>query len=203
MTEVQLSSGALVPGRPFTDPRHLALDTAVLEDVRGSLRARVAEAGEGGIWSGPASREHLLVLPSVAALRATQPAVAVGFFGQARANVDHAPIVELEHRILRRAAGFRGLLVYYNVRIAATHQWGNLVVFADHDAPAELARDDEHRLSVAATPQHYESLRLHRYELPDGALGHAPLRWVRTTYLDLSERPPWRGVRMPDVAARS
>lgn len=199
MTGAHLSPGALVSGRPFADPRHLALDTAVLEDVRGALRSRVAEAGEDGIWSAPASREHLLVLPSVAALRAARPAVAVGFFGQARAAVDHALIVELEHRLLHRAPEFRGLLVYFNVRIAATHQWGNLVVFADHDAPSELARDAEHRLSIAATPAHYESLRLHRYDLPDGALGRARLAWVRTTYLDFSEHPPWRAVRTPET----
>jgi hypothetical protein len=192
---ISLSTDALVPGRAFADPGHLASDSAVLEDVRRAMRTRVSEAGRGGVWSGPAGDEHLLVVPSLGALRATRPAVAVGFFGQARDNVDHAPIVALEHGLLRRATAFRGLLAYHNVRLAAAHQWGNLVVFADHDAPSELARDEEHRLSMDAASRHYHSLRLHRFVLPDGALGVAPLRWTRTTYRDFADDTPWRAVR--------
>ena len=195
MVTVSLSTDARVPGRAFADPGHLASDTAVLEDVRRVMRMRVSEAGRGGTWCEPAGDEHLLVLPSLSALRATRPAVAVGFFGQARDDVDHAPIVALEHNLLRRALAFRGLLAYHNVRLAAAHLWGNLVVFADRDAPGELARDDEHRLSIQAASHHYHSLRLHRYDLPDGVLGAAPLCWTRTTYLDFADDPPWRAVR--------
>jgi len=193
-----LSIDEVVPGRAFTDPHHLAGDTAVLEDVRRALRARMGEIGAGGEWHDGSGDEHLLVVPDTASLLATRPVVAIGFFGQARDDVDHAPIVELERSVLERASEFRGLLAYHNVRFAAAHQCGNLVVFTDHDAPAELAGDDEHRRSIGRTPRHYHSLRLHRYELPAGALGAGPLRWVRTTYLDFSDDPPWRAVRSYD-----
>ncbi len=195
MVTVSLSTDAHVPGRAFADPGHLADDTAALEDVRRAMKLRVSERGTGGVWCDAAGDEHLLVLPRLESLRASRPAVAVGFFGQARDDVDHAPILMLEHNLLRRAPSFRGLLAYHNVRFAAAHQWGNLVVFADQVAPSELARDDEHRLSVEAASRHYHSLRLHRYVLPDGALGVVPLRWTRTTYLDFRDDPPWRAVR--------
>ncbi len=198
MGTLTLSIDEVVSGRAFADPHHLAGDTAVLEDVRRALRTRMDEAGAGGEWHDGFGDEHLLVVPDPAALRSTRLAVAVGFFGQARDDVDHAPIVELERSVLERSSEFRGLLAYHNVRFAAAHQWGNLVVFTDHDAPAELAHDDEHRRSIERTPRHYHSLRLHRYELPSGALGAEPLRWVRTTYLDFADDPPWRAVRSYD-----
>ena len=121
--------------------------------------------------------------------------MAIGFFGQARADVDHTPIVELEHALLRRADEFRGLLAYHDVYFRERRQWGNLVVFATDDDPGSLARDPEHRVSTELTASHYHSLRLHRFALPDGALGPAPLRWVQTTYLDFADDPPWRAVR--------
>jgi hypothetical protein len=198
---VTLSADARVAGRPFTDPDHLSRDAAVLDDVRQALLRRVIETGEGGTWREPGGDEHLLVLPSLTALRTTRPAVAVGFFGQARAGVDHTPIMELERHLLSRAAGFRGFLAYHNVHVAAAHAWGNLVVFADHDAPGEVACDDEHRLATAATPAHYHSLRLHRFELPDGVFGSAGLHWLRSTYLDFTTDPPWRGVRTAGSSA--
>jgi hypothetical protein len=191
---VELGADERVPGRPFSDPGHLADDTALLEEVRGAMGRRLRTSAAGGEWS-DALGDHVLVVPHPSVERTTQAAVAVGFFGQARDGVDHERIVGLERNLLRRASGFRGLLAYHNVRLAAAHQWSNLVVFADHDAPAELARDDEHRLSVDATPAHYHSLRLHRFELPDGVLGTAPLRWVRTSYFDFDDDPIWLAVR--------
>ena len=61
----------------------------------------------------------------------------------------------------------------------------------------------QHRRSIERTPLHYHSLRLHRYELPAGALGAEPLRWVRTTYLDFADDPPWRAVRSYDGSSVS
>jgi hypothetical protein len=195
MGTVALSRYEVVPGRAFADPRHLAADTAVLEEMRRALRARMVESGVGAEWRDTAGDEHLLVVPDAPRLVATRPALVIGFFGQARADVDHAPIVDLERSLLRRAAGHRGLLAYHNVRFAAARQWGNLVVFEDHDAPGELAEDDEHRAAIELAAVHYHSLRLHRFDAPAGALGSAPLRWVRTTCLDFADDPPWRGVR--------
>ena len=129
------------------------------------------------------------------AVSATIPAVAIGFFGQARAGVDHEPILALERALLDRAAELPGLLAYHDVLLVEQAQWGNLVVFATDDAPAALAADDQHQEAIALTRAHYHSLRLHRYALPGGVLGEAPLRWLRTTYLDFADEPTWRAVR--------
>lgn len=195
MKAVSLRAHDVVPGRPSTDPEHTIRDTEVLESIRDALRRHVSGGGRGGAWRDPTGDGNLLVIPDVEALTVRAPAVAVGFFGQARADVDHSPITRLEHALLTRADAFGGLLAYYNVHFAAREQWGNLVVFDAPDAPGLMAGDEEHRQAIRLTPAHYHSLRLHRFVLAEGALGAAPLEWVRTTYLDFEADPPWRGVR--------
>ena len=195
MREVALGPEDVVPARGFADPSATARDVALLEEIREALRRRLATGAAEGTWRDPSGDGHLLVIPDVVALETAVPAVAVGFFGQARTDVDHTPIVELEHALLRRAAEFRGLLAYHDVQFRRQGQWGNLVVFATADDVSALAMDPEHRVSIDLTAAHYRSLRLHRFALPDGALGPGALRWLRTTYLDFADDPPWRAVR--------
>jgi hypothetical protein len=195
VNSVALGPDEAVPGRAFASPGETERDTAILETMREALARRVESAGADGSWRDQRGDEHLLVIPDVDALVATVPAVAVGFFGQAREGVDHSPILALEHSLLGRAATLPGLLGYHDVFLARDRQWGNLVVFAADDDPAAVAGDDEHQVAIGLTGAHYHSLRLHRYALPDGALGQASLRWIRTTYLDFGDSPPWRAVR--------
>jgi hypothetical protein len=195
MNVVALERDDAVPGRPFADPAHTQADVAILEEIRAGLRRRLGSGRASGTWREPGAARHLTVIPDVQALESTAPAAAVGFFGQARADVDHAPIVALERAILERAASFPGLLAYDNVHFADRGQWGNLVVFASEDNPGELAADVEHGRAVGLASRHYDSLRLHRFALPGGTLAPARLRWLRTTYLDFADDPPWRAVR--------
>jgi hypothetical protein len=189
-----LAPGALVPDRPFTHPERTREDLAALATIRAKLAARVVNASRKASWRDPDGAEHWTVVPDRDALVTARPLVAVGFFGQARDDVDHLPIVELEHRLLERAAAFEGLLAYHNVRFASG-QWGNLVLFA-HDAGPLRVRDDVvHADAIARTPRHYHSLRLHRVDVPDGILGAEPLRLLRTSYYDFADDPPWRAVR--------
>jgi len=193
-TVVTLDPNETVPGRPFTDVVRIAEDLAALRRIRAALAERVASGATGGTWVDHTGAEHLLVLPDAAAVAAARPAQAVGFFGQARAEVDHAPIGLIEHELLDRAASFRGLLAYHNVRFGEA-AWGNLVVFADGDAPAHVRDDARHLDAVARTARHYRSLRLHRLVLPEGVLGEAPLELRRTAYHDFGQDPPWRAHR--------
>ena len=133
-------------------------------------------------------------MPDWDALERTRPAVGVGFFGQARPDVDHEPIALLEDAIVARAGALGGLLAYHNA-LLEPGRWANLVVFAAADAVGGLRGDELHEAAVARTPAHYASLRLHRGALADGALGAAPFRLERTLFLDFSEDPPRRSVR--------
>ena len=81
--------------------REPADDLAALAAIRAALVRRHGEDRAAGRWRDAEGAEHWLVAPDWDALAATRPAVAIGFFGQARDDVDHAPIVDLEHDILR------------------------------------------------------------------------------------------------------
>lgn len=190
---VSLSAGDPVVGREFTDPACSIEDLAAVARIRSSLVIRLRSGLSSGAWT-VAGESHSLVVPELCALARSRPAFGVGFFGQAREQVDHGPIIDLEQNLLARASSFPGLLAYYNVRFA-TGQWGNLVLFAREGDPAHVRSDPTHLDALARTAAHYRSVRLHRLRFPDGAIGSAALALESTLLIDFSEAPPWRAVR--------
>jgi hypothetical protein len=173
------------PGRPFADPANTLHDLAALSAMHRALRLRVRSHPSGGRWS-DAGAEHWLVVPDPVQLAAIRPVVGVGFFGQAREEVDHEPILRLEHDLLARAASFPGLLAYHNVRFADA-QWGNLVLFAGDGDPAHVRADPTHGEAIARTALHYRSLRLHRLRFSGGALDDSSLDLVSTLLIDFAD----------------
>jgi hypothetical protein len=176
----------------FDDPARVREDLDLLERLRSALRTAPRVAGEQRLAIG--DELHRIVVPDWGLLAAGRPVVGVGFFGQARDGVDHGPIAVLEDKIVGRAAALDGLLAYHNARLEPT-RWANLVVFAEPGAVGGLRFDAMHESAVALTAAHYASLRLHRGDLADGALGAAPYALERTLFLDFAETPPRRWVR--------
>jgi hypothetical protein len=195
-----LAPGEPVPGRPFAAPEHSRTDLGILREMRRTLAARLTAgdlpAADAGSLPGPGGTMHWICVPDPDALARTQPVAAVGFFGQARTDIEHHPIVEREHDIVARAARFGGLLTYYNLQLA-DGRYGNLVLFDDAGSKAHVTGDAVHAQAVALTPAHYRSLRLHHARLADGVLGAAELQLVRTRYLDFAAEPAWSAVREP------
>jgi len=111
---------------------HTRRDLVVLRTMRRTiadhLRGGTTPPPDAGPLPWPDGTEHWLCVPDPEALASTRPIAAVGFFGQARTGVDHAPIVEREHDIVARAARFDGLLTYYNLRLS-DGRYGNLILF--------------------------------------------------------------------------
>ena len=118
----------------------------------------------------------------------------IGFFGQTREHVDHAPILRLERELLAQASRFPGLLAYHNVRFA-DGRWGNLVLFASAEGPAHVRSDPTHARALERTPAHYRSVRLHRLRLDGVAPGDPPPVLDSTLLIDFGEVPAWRAVR--------
>ena len=52
-----------------------------------------------------------------------------------------------------------------------------------------------HRQAVAAAPEHYDHIRLHKGRIPGPFIGRGGLRLERTQYLDFSGSRPWRALR--------
>jgi hypothetical protein len=190
---VSLSAGQPVSGREFTDPARSLEDLAAVMRIRSSLITRVRSGLASGVWT-VADESHWLVVPELCALVRSGPTFGVAFFGQAREQVDHGPIIDLEQNLLARSSLFPGLLAYYNVRFV-TGQWGNLVLFAREGDPAHVRSDPTHVDALARTADHYRSVRLHRLRFPDGAIGSAPPALESTLLIDFTEAPPWRAVR--------
>ncbi|HET6175044.1 MAG TPA: hypothetical protein VFD90_20750 [Gaiellales bacterium] len=176
----------------FDDPACVSEDLELLERLRGALRSAPRIAGEQRLRRG--EEQHRIVVPDWPALERARPAAGVGFFGQARAGVDHGPIAVLEDEIVGRAGALEGLLAYHNA-LLEPGRWANLVVFASAAGVSGLRGDAVHEAAVSRTPAHYESLRLHRGALAEGALGAAPFSLERTLLLDFSRVPPGRSVR--------
>jgi hypothetical protein len=195
-----LVPGEEVPGRQFAATAHTHEDLAILREMRRTLAGRLREARLPAPDAGPLEHadgtQHWMCVPDPSALAAARPVAAVGFFGQARSDLDHAPIVDREYDIVGRAAGFGGLLTYYNLRLADGRH-GNLVLFDAAEAKAHVTGDRAHAEAVALTPRHYRSLRLHHAELPDGVLGAGELALIRTRYIDFDTDPAWSAVREP------
>jgi hypothetical protein len=189
-----LAPGERVPGRAFVDPANTERDLAVLEDMRRALRLRARGDALAGRWT-DSGDQHWLVAPDAALLASDRPVVAVGFFGDAREDIDHGPILRMEHELTERAAEFPGLLAYHDVLFAESAQFGNLVVFAANDDMSHVRGDPLHVEAMERAHVHYRSVRLHRLRLPDGALGDAPAELVSTLLLDFGETPPWRAIR--------
>ena len=194
-----LAPGTGDPGRPFTDPAHAEVDLAMLARLQAILAAHAADGGRDGRWTDADGAVHWLVVPDWEALAAARPAVGVGFFGQAL-DVDHEPINAVEAEMMARLERYPGLLAYYNVEFRqgdGTSQWGNLVVFADRASREHLNMESLHRTAVDRSPRHYDSLRLHRIVLPDGALGATPPVLDESLLFDFRSDPTWIALRRP------
>ena len=189
-----LRADELVAGRSFCDPVHTHGDLATLESLRRVLRHAAAGRRSSRVELADEIGAHTLVVPDWAALEAAGDVTLIGFFGQARDDVDHAAIVALEEDIIARAATFPGLLAYHNTQLE-NGQWCNFVAFTSHSATAAITSDAVHSSAVAGAPAHYASLRLHRAALAGGCLGAAPASIRETLYFDFGEAPAWRAIR--------
>jgi hypothetical protein len=194
----RLGATEVVPGRPFTEVKKGTADLAIMERMLARLRRHVRETvvdGRDTTFTDPDDGGvHRIVVPDRTAVEAARDLAVVGFFGQARMDVDHTPIVDLEGALIADMAPGSGPLVYHNV-FWPGEGWGNLVLFRDRAAKDAWGDDPRHARAIARSPQHYHSIRLHNGVLPGGLLGDGHIRLTSTRYLDFSATPTWRAIR--------
>jgi hypothetical protein len=191
----RLGKDERIAGRAFSDPAHTGRDLVTLGLLRAALRRAAIDQRARVLRFADDVGEHTVSVPDWAALESRRPIAVIGFFGQAREEVDHAAIVALEHQIVARASTFPGLLAYHNARLRSG-EWGNMVLFASRADAAAVTGDAVHADAVERTPRHYASLRLHRGVAADGGLGTAGVTVAETLYLHFADHPAWRGLRV-------
>jgi hypothetical protein len=198
---IELAAAEPTPGRNFAHADHGRRDLAVMNRMLGRLRLHIEQVGADRAAGSRCDLftddegEHLIVLPHPDLLPITGELTAVGFFGQARSNIDHTPILDLEDALIEDMPSHAGLAAYYNVHWPDTG-WGNLVLFVDDGAKDGWGHDQRHFDSIELSPRHYHSIRLHNGGLPGGLPGAGVIHLVRTKYLDFDR--PWRAVRRLD-----
>ena len=198
---VQLQSSEIIPDRPFTHPQKNVTDLEILQFMVKKLRFILTEADDLPSQADPIKLNlkdedgaHKIILLDKSYLIANHDLMAVGFFGQARTDIDHTPIVKLEDDLIEQFGEFPGLLAYYNLHMP-TEQWGNLVLCRDEAFKEHWRDNPTHQQAVEYTPSHYHSIRLHNGLIPGGMGGQREFELVRTKYYDYGQDNIWRAVR--------
>jgi hypothetical protein len=199
---VELGPDTLVEGRPFTAPARTDEDTSVMRDMFAQLRAfsrgwsDSQPAGDGVVVRrrDVAGLRTWIRVPDRDALFAAGELTTVGFFGQARADVDHAPIHRLEEAIVDTLEEVPGVLGYFDLELP-DGRYGNLILCSTPDVPVRWHAHELHRSAVELAPRHYHSARLHRGIVRSPLLGDADLIVLRTHYHDFDSTPSWLAVR--------
>lgn len=198
---IQLQLSEIIHDRPFSHPQENVADLQILQFMAKKLRTILTEAGDFSSQLDPiklnikdADGAHKIILVDWRYLMTNHDLTAVGFFGQARTDIDHTRIIKLEDTLIEQFGDYPGLLGYYNLHLP-TGQWGNLVLCRD-DAFKEHWRDNPtHQQAVEYTPSHYHSIRLHNGLIPGGMASQNGFKLVRTKYYDYREGKTWRAVR--------
>jgi hypothetical protein len=199
MGAVELSANEDCAGRPFAAPSYTVREAGIMRRMLERLRVLAAGATADTtdfLVCEPDSdgHRHWIHAPDLAALRVAAGMTAVGFFGQARAGIDHLPIDELEAGIVDTLDTIAGVLCYYDVALAEGG-YGNLILCATPDTPKRMDTHALHRRAVELTPRHYHSVRLHTGVVPGRFLGNESLVIERTRYYDFDCDPPWLALR--------
>jgi hypothetical protein len=196
-----------VAGREFTDTVHTLRDVDMMRTMLSRERRLVRGLSDEG-RTGPYAEEwqengrrHWLVIPDLAAQAAAQDATAIGFFGQARGDVDHALVFELEREVAAGFAGYAevGLLSYYDMECrGGGYGYANLILFWTADVPKEWYSNPAHDRAVDISPRHYHSIRLHKGVIQGPFSGEGDLRIERTKYFDFGGEAVWCALRLFD-----
>lgn len=198
---VHLDPDEIVQGRAFCHPTASESDVNTLKYMISRLRFIVIQndksARSGLQYSDFRDIDravHRIVVPDWLVLQQSKNVVAVGFFGQTRPDVDHAPIMDLENELIDQLPETSGLLTYYNL-YRPQHGYGNLVLFQSETAKDGWRDNKRHARAVELTAKHYFSVRLHNGLIRGGIMDGSDFKLVRTKYYDFKSRPTWRATR--------
>lgn len=143
-------------------------------------------------------RHHRLVITDTQTLLSRTSLTVVGFFGQKRPIIDHAPLNTADEDLIQEFYRYPGLLSYCTLELeTGSNEYGNLVLFRDEDAKAAWHQNSQHAQMVHdLAPKHYDSIRLHNALLttPITASPAKPIL-LRTKYYQFQKHDVWQAIR--------
>ncbi len=193
---VRLGADEEIGSRPFSARAETTNDTEVMQAMLARMRA-LAPGWTGAVHMQEPDADgyrHWIRVPDVDALVSSRTLTVVGFFGQARPEVDHSLIHKLEAGIVDTLETLPGVLSYYDLSLPEGG-YGNLILCTGPAAPATVHGHELHRRAVELTPGHYRTVRLHTGVVPGAFTSEADLTVERTRYYDFERDPAWLAVR--------
>jgi hypothetical protein len=199
---IELRADETVADRPFAALDRTAEDGEVLRRMWARLRTHVQ--GLGVATDHPTHRldrvtdaagsVHTMVLPNLRRAMATDDLFGVGFFGQARSQVDHTPIIELEAALIADMPSTPGLVAYYNA-FDPSAGWATSCCsrIRASNEPGVATR----AMSMRCVGRPLITTRSDcTMRVPSaGCSAGGPIEIVRTRYIDFADDPPWRATR--------
>jgi hypothetical protein len=201
--QAALSPTEIVPGRPFSDPRHGPQDLAVMRRMARQLvdiydDPAVCDFVPGGrpVCQSDKQGSHFRIYyiqPGL--LFELYNLTVVGFFGQKRPHADIRPLIEADKKFEEQFHAHPGLLSLSTVRLP-DGDFGNLVLFTSPEAKDQWNVNPlHHDLAAKVSPPYYRSIRINNGVLPRGLSAPDELYLQRTRYIDYLTDPHWRALR--------
>lgn len=204
----QLNYHDLLVERPFTDPDHVASDSAILLTAAknawslakqtmlssGSITPQTIYYPEAEQWQ----KRTMLLCPSTM-LTATSLMV-VGFFGNKRTDVDvetESSAVEVGHQLCCALYQQTNIVCYVSQLLADAYNYANLVVMDSEQTMANWRENEVHqRVSASISPKFYYNVRIYNGTISITPQPHQlSLNLIRVKYFDYTGPETWYGVR--------
>ncbi len=201
MTLAELSPHEVLPDRPFTDLRHVALELHVIRFM--ATCTWLVLEHDAAIDPAPAVVHqptidgwiHRIIITQPARLRAHRPLTVVGFFGLKSHDANVTLAQHLDRQLMPELSSHTELLAYVSTCLP-TGNFGNLVLFASPQGKEQWGGSELHAAAVRQlTPEYYTAVRLYNGTLADGLGALESLRLDLVKYYDYRSHPMWRAVR--------
>jgi hypothetical protein len=182
--------------RPFTDPRLVGPDRAILIGMIRDLHSRRTAPQQ---INRPKQGRDRFIVTDAGRSHGKSPVAIVGFFGQRRedgSSLVADEIEEINSTMLANFSSFPPLLGYVSRLLADGFNYANLVVLTSSDA-IRLWRERSDHVPAAAdlSPLYYSSVRIYNGAIPCGLGCWEHLRLDVVKYWDYSDHPVWRATR--------
>jgi hypothetical protein len=193
----------IVPGRTYTDTRHISSDLNSLRFLADQLclfleKPHLHTPSQGTITIHKPDREHWtyrIVVVRQEKLMSGDALTFVGFLGQRLEDANPDIAADFDRTLVAELPDYPGLLGYCTMALICGN-FCNLVLFSDEEAKAHWSRSKAHAQAVTQlAPDYYSSVSLYNGTLPRGIAKSSAMELTRIKYFDYQDTPWWRAER--------
>jgi|GEM_PF-2424939 len=198
---VQLTLNDLLVERPFTDPDHVAADSAIMRTMAmqaWNLSSQIHSPVN--YYPCPNAWQKRTMLFDTSAMRNHELLSCVGFFGNKR--VDVSPDLEREvsdagKKLCDALYDLSSMVCYITNLLADAHNYANFVVMKSPQTIEEWRKNEIHQsVTALLSPSYYYNVRIYTGTLSVlDSLCAFKLDLQSVKYFDYTQTEPWRAMR--------